>query len=93
MARYNSGEAVKAGFYWNRANWGAEVVPAGGGTLPGEPGTRYARVPWPLLLVIAPIMGGAFAMFLPFIGAAMLVKVVAARVMGRRESRRAAART
>lgn len=93
MRKYNGGETVKAGFYWNRANWAAEVVPAAGGTLPGEQAVTYDRIPWPLLLVLAPVMGGAFAMFLPFIGLAMLVKVVVVKVTGRRESRHAAART
>ena len=75
MTNYKAGDNVKAGFYWNRGKWEAEVVPAGGGALPGDPATRYLRVPWPMLLVIAPVMGGAFAMFLPFIGMAMLVQV------------------
>jgi hypothetical protein len=93
MTKYRSGETVKAGFYWNRATWAAEVVPAGGGTLAGEPGAKYDRIAWPVLLVLAPLMGGAFAMFLPFIGVAMLVKVVAGKVTDRSGSRRAAART
>jgi hypothetical protein len=93
MTKYNSGETVKAGFYWNRANWAAEVVPAAGGVLPGEPGATYDRIAWPVLLVLAPLMGGAFAMFVPFIGVAMLVKVAAATLTGRRGLHRAAART
>jgi hypothetical protein len=93
MTKYTGGETVKAGFYWNRGAWGAEVVPAEGGILAGTADTAYVRVPWPLLLVIAPVMGGAFAMFLPFIGLAMLVQFGWAAVTGRRVSRRGAART
>ena len=93
MTKYTGGETVKAGFYWHVARWGAEIVPAAGGTLPGETGAAYYRIPWPILLVTAPVMGGAFAMFLPFIGVALLVKAGAAAVTHRLGSRQAAART
>ena len=84
MTKYNGGDTVKAGFYWNRGAWGVELIPAAGGTLPGAAETRYLRVPWPILLVIAPVMGCAFAMFLPFIGIEMLVQFSWASVTGRR---------
>ena len=93
MTKYTGGETVKAGFYWHVAGWGAEIVPAAGGTLPGETGETYYRIGWPVLLVAAPVMGGAFAMFLPFIGAALLVKAGATAVRRRLGLRRAAART
>jgi hypothetical protein len=84
MTKYNGGETVKAGFYWNRGKFGAEVIPAEGGTLPGTNELTYTRVPWPVLLVVAPVMGGAFAMFLPFLGLAMLAKYAFETVTGRR---------
>ena len=93
MTTYKGGETVKAGFYWHQAQWAAEVVPAAGGVLPGDGATAYRRIPWPALLVIAPVMGGAFAMFLPFIGLAMLVQWAYQAVSGRPVSRRSAART
>ena len=93
MTTYKGGETVKAGFYWNQGRWAAEVVPAAGGQLPGDTAATYRRIPWPALLVIAPVMGGAFAMFLPFIGLAMLVQWAYRAVTGRPVSRRSAART
>jgi len=84
MTRYNGGDTVKAGFYWNRGKLGAEVIPAEGGALPGAAEITYTRIPWPVLLVVAPVMGGAFAMFLPFLGLAMLVKYAFDAVTGRR---------
>jgi len=93
MTTYNGGETVKAGFYWNQAGWAAEVVPAAGGVLPGDGAATYRRIPWPALLVIAPVMGGAFAMFLPFLGLAMLVQWGYHAVTGRPVSRHSAART
>ena len=73
------GEAVRFGFYWNVAEWEAQVVPAAGGTLKGEETARYLRLPLLAVLIVAPLMGAAFAMFLPFIGIAM----VAMFLMGR----------
>ena len=87
MTKYTAGETVKAGFYWNTQAWGAEIVPKEGGALPGDAGEVYYRIGWPVLLVAAPVMGSAFAMFLPFIGIALLVRFAAQAVMGRRESR------
>ena len=84
MTKYTGGQAVKAGFYWNRGKWGAEVIPAEGGTLPGEEGTAYTRIGWPVLVVVAPAMGGAFAMFLPFLGLGMLAKHAFDALTGRR---------
>lgn len=93
MTTYRGGDTVTAGFYWNRGQWAAEVVPAAGGTLPGEAAIAYHRIPWPALLVVAPVMGGAFAMFLPFVGFAMLVQYGYGAITGRPVSRRGAART
>jgi len=92
MTNYKGGELVKAGFYWNRGKWAAEVVPAEGGTLAGTPETLYTRIPWPALLVIAPAMGGAFAMFLPFLGLGMLAKHAVDAATGRRAVRENEAR-
>ena len=93
MTKYTGGETVKAGFYWHAARWGAEIVPAAGGTLPGEATEGYYRIPWPALLVAAPVMGGAFAMFLPFIGLALLAQFGWTAVTRRRGLRQGVART
>jgi len=92
MTKYTGGDTVKAGFYWNRGAWGVELIPAEGGTLPGDGAIKYVRVPWPALLVIAPVMGGAFAMFLPFIGLALLGQFGWTAVTRRRGLRQGAAR-
>lgn len=77
--KHNGGNTVKFGFYWNLAKWEAQIVPAAGGTLDGTAEDRYLRLPFLALVVIAPIMGALYAMFLPFIGFAM----VAAYLLGR----------
>jgi hypothetical protein len=80
FAKRRGGEAVKFGFYWNVAEWKAQIVPAAGGTLDGEEGTRFLRLPLLVVLVVAPLMGAAFAMFLPFIGFAMLAMFLVGRL-------------
>ena len=80
MTRYKGGDEVKGGFYWKRGKLDAEIVPVEGGTLPGAADATFVRVGWPLLLVVAPVLGGAFAMFLPFIGIAMLAAYLTGRL-------------
>jgi hypothetical protein len=72
MTKRMGGTAAKNGFYWHLGKWQMTVVPKQGGILPGDAGDRYLRVPVVGLLVIAPLMGAVYAMFLPFIGFAML---------------------
>jgi len=76
MARHNGGETVKAGFYFNRDAWTVTTFSGEGGVLPGAATERYLRVATPLLFVFAPLMGALFAMFLPFIGIAMVLQHV-----------------
>jgi len=72
MFRYSGGETVTGGFYWNRDTWHLENVEGKSGTLPGGSEARYLWVPTLLMLVLAPVMGGLFVVFLPFIGFALL---------------------
>ena len=71
MKRYNGGEEVQGGYFWHVGKWEIATVTGETGTLPGTAEDRYVRASLPLLFVAAPVMGAAFAMFLPFIGFAM----------------------
>lgn len=73
MLRHHGGSRVKCGFYWNLAKWEIVTVPKEGGILPGALEHRYVRVPILLLLAFAPVMGGLYVTFLPFIGFAMVL--------------------
>ncbi len=72
MLRHHGGTSVKCGFFWNPARWEIVTVPKEGGVLPGGPEHRYVRIPIVLLLVVAPVMGGLYVVFLPFIGFALV---------------------
>ena len=72
MARHQGGDKVGAGFYLNVESWQVTTLSGAGGTLPGGDDVRYLSVPLPVLLVTAPMLGAAFAVFLPFIGIALV---------------------
>ena len=80
MLKHKGGDTVKAGFYWHVREWAATIVPPEGGPLPGDDNELYVRMPLPVLLVLAPAMGAIFAIFLPFIGLAMLATFLTGRM-------------
>ncbi len=71
MARFSGGSRVPGGYYWNPRHWSITPVTDDGGMLPGKSSDRYLRIHWLLALLLAPIVGGLFVVFLPFIGFAM----------------------
>jgi hypothetical protein len=79
MLRHQGGERVKAGFYLNATTWEVTTLSGDGGTLTGTASDRYLRVPALGLLVFAPLMGALYAIFLPFIGIAMVLHHLAKR--------------
>ncbi len=74
MRQHEGGEKVPGGFYWKQNNWEIEVVKGDEGTLPGTADTTYVRIPTLAMLLGAPVMGGLFVIFLPFLGFAILAK-------------------
>lgn len=81
MASFKGGTQVKAGYYWHPRSWKVEVVPPEGGRLP-EPGASYLKLPFPLLLVVVPVLGALFLMFMPLIGFALFAQAVVKKVTG-----------
>ena len=77
MRTYDVGDKVKKGYYVNRKSFELLTIEQDGGELKGGVGSRYVRVPWPLLLMLAPAVGGAFVFFLPAIGFAMVLYYLA----------------
>jgi hypothetical protein len=68
----NAGAMVKGGFYFNRDKLDLITVSGKEGLLPGADGQRYLRVPVLAVLLLAPVLGGLFVMFMPFIGFALV---------------------
>lgn len=74
MTRHHNGDTVKAGFYFNLASWDVQAISGEGGTLGGRTGEPWIRVPAVLMLLLAPVMGAAYVVFLPFIGIYMVLR-------------------
>ena len=75
------GETVCTGDYWNFAN-GERVHFSAKGVLPGRPDETYHMVPPAAVLVAGPVLGLVYAVFLPFIGIAMLLSLAAHKLFG-----------
>jgi hypothetical protein len=68
MTTIDAGTRVRKGYYFSAKSWTLHPMPRDGEALPGEVGERYVHVPLLVAFVLAPIMGAAFLMFLPFVG-------------------------
>jgi len=75
MLKHNGGDRVGKGTYWNLTN-GERIDIRDEGILPGEAKKAYYRMPAAAIIVAGPVLGLVYALFLPFIGIAMLVKLV-----------------
>jgi hypothetical protein len=75
------GQRVKAGNYWNLAT-GERIHIDEGGALPGDAGAVYYKLHPAVMLFAAPVLGLIYAVFLPFIGIAMLFVVAFRKVFG-----------
>ena len=81
MKQLTGNTEVKGGFYINRNEWDIVVVPGEKGILKGETSDRFVRLPALALFLVAPLLGGLFVMFLPFIGFALLFEEIGRRTM------------
>ena len=81
MLRHHGGDKVGKGTYWNLTNL-ERVDITDEATLPGNGKKAFYRMPAAAIIIAAPVIGLAYAAFLPFIGIAMLLKLVAQKVGG-----------
>lgn len=77
---YESGSAVRSGYYFNAYRWHVEPIAAEGGKLPEGAG-RWMRVPTALALLLVPILGATFLVFLPLIGFALVLQALASPIV------------
>jgi len=78
----SGGQRAGPGVYWDFVN-GECVELEHSDTLPGGETARYLRAPTWLVLLSAPILGLAFVLFLPFIGLAMSLGLLARHAIER----------
>lgn len=80
FSRHAGAERVGGGIYWSHHEAGIVSIPRDGGTLPGQASNHYTRMPLIAVLVIGPILGTAFAFFLPAAGIVGLAQLALGRV-------------
>ncbi len=83
MARYHGDNTVNPGFYWNPAKWEITTIKKKGTALPGAEQINYHRIPLPLVLMLGPILGAAYVMFLPLIGFGLFFGFLGKKVFAR----------
>ena len=71
MKRYTGSETVEPGLYFNPRQLSFKSVDEEG-PLPGSTDEVYRRVPILVLLVVGPLLGLVYAVFLPFVGFAIV---------------------
>lgn len=80
MVRYHGSDYAKGGFYCNTSRWEIITVPKGGGSLPGGNEEHYIRLPLFLVMLLGPLMGGLYVVFLPLIGFVMVFYIVGKKI-------------
>ena len=79
IRKYSSGTFAPCGTYVSTKNWEFHSVPREGDRLEGE-GVTYYRVPLLAVMVLGPLAGLAFILFLPVAVPAVLIYAVARRL-------------
>lgn len=75
MTRYNGNDKVGPGIYFNFRTLSFKSIDDEG-QLPGPETETWRSVPVIFMLIVAPVIGGAFALFLPLIGFVLLGALV-----------------
>ena len=79
---YQPGEAAPAGTYWSTKTFEMVQIAQEGEPLPASEG-KYVRAPLALMLLVAPLAGLAFVIFLPFAVPAIAIHALGTRVLRR----------
>lgn len=80
MTRYHGTENVRPGIYFNLRQL-AFCSMEDEGTLPGTSEDVYRSVPALALLIVGPLVGLAYVIFLPLIGFVMLARIVLGKLL------------
>jgi hypothetical protein len=79
MKRYHGGEKVGPGVYLNAKTLSFASM-SDEGALPGAAGDEYRPVPAIAMLIVGPALGLVYALFLPFIGLAMVASMLGGKL-------------
>ena len=76
------GTAVRSGYYWNLGKWEVIPIERDGGQLPGGRGDKFLRIPVLAVLMLLPLLGGLFVVFLPVIGFVLAFQAAVRPIVG-----------
>jgi hypothetical protein len=79
MFQHKGGTMVGRGTFWNLHTGEKEVMKCEG-ILPGNEQTSYLKAPSIAIVLIGPVIGLFYVMFLPFIGLAMIFMLVTSQL-------------
>jgi hypothetical protein len=77
MKRYTGNQVVKKGIYLSLKRRDFVTIESEGDLLPGTSDERYVKIPPVAMIVLGPIMGLMYVIFLPFISFAMVLGLMA----------------
>ena len=80
--KHIGGETVTKGNYWNFSN-GDRISMDNSGVLPGNRTATYYKASPLAILAAGPVLGLLYAAFLPFIGLAIVAKMLFTKLFGR----------
>jgi len=80
MFRHRGGENVRGGTYWNLSS-GNRIDIKDEGKLPGNDKSIFIRFPPIVMLLLGPILGLLYVVFLPFMAIVMMVAVVGKKIL------------
>jgi hypothetical protein len=80
MRTYQGTDTVEPGLYFNARGLSFTSIERTG-PLPGDAQTFYRRVPMLAMLLLAPILGLLFVVFLPFIGFGMVAYLIGGKAL------------
>lgn len=80
--KHRGGETVTKGNYWNLST-GERISMDNSGVLPGDRTATYYKANPIVILAAGPFLGLIYAVFLPFIGIAIIARLVFTKLFGR----------
>jgi len=80
MTTYTGTQEVEPGLFVNTGSLRVTSVERRG-ALPGAATEHYRRVPMLVMLLLAPLLGLAFVIFLPFIGFAVMLRLLGEKLL------------
>jgi hypothetical protein len=81
MFKHTGGQRVESGTYWDVMT-GLRVDIDQEGTLPGGNGSKYLKASSGAILLLGPILGLAYVVFLPIMGIVTVLSLMVQRTLG-----------